>query len=331
VAAVYSNVLTGLSLDRRASRFILKNFKNVIEVQLRNYFAVELPLDLRGGDVDLGLESKMLIANSLAVLSSATQESRQKINRQSPFLRNLLQDALAASEIPRIASYSVAVLDHIRGCRRIPDSAPTIFKVSCRALESSNDHSSIYAAVSVIHDMLKQDPSHVTLLQSQRSITSSLLALSVANLSSDVSYALNAASLGLLLLIDPETKESLGDFNWQVDSLGPDKLNLLRERASKDPRTTRRKREFESIFAPGRVSALQQTGRSEDSQDFKQSAEQLAKELGPREVPKAINVNRSPCRKCSRTLCTRIEATPREFKICSQSRFASYCSIGKAF
>jgi hypothetical protein len=299
---------------------------------LRNYFAVELPLDLRGGDVDLGLKSKMLIANSLAVLSSATQESRQKINRQSPFLRNLLQDALAASQIPRIASYSVAVLDHIRGCRRIPDSAPTIFKVSCRALEKSNDHSSIYAAVSVIHDMLKQDPSHVILLQRQRSITSSLLALSVANLSSDVSYALNAASLGLLLLIDPESKESLGDFNWQVDSLGPDKLNLLRERASKDPRTTRRKREFESVFAPGRASALdQQTGRSEDSQDFKQSAEQLAKELGPREVTKAINVNRSPCRKCSRTLCTRIEDTPRELKICSQCRFASYCSIGKVF
>jgi hypothetical protein len=57
---VYSNILTSLSLDKRASRFIQRQFKDIVAIQMRNYTAVTIPKEFRScSSIDPGDDEEL--------------------------------------------------------------------------------------------------------------------------------------------------------------------------------------------------------------------------------------------------------------------------------
>lgn len=326
VVAMYSNALAGLALDRRARNYIRTQLKDMmVDIQLRNYEAVKLPEVLRSRfahDVSvLELQSRLMVARSLLVLASSKELG-------SRFFRTVFQDALSASEYPSLGNDVMATVQRCAkltsyACCASPEAAHIVFTVASRILKTSSDKATLEAALMLIWGTLEKDLSFLGVLQSHNAIFSCLLAGATTS-SEDV--LLKKLAVAYLRMTMPGVMKEASPFG---EKLHPEELKVLEALILEDELARKRKVEFDLIFAANPTEALCSGENEAISGEFKHSAKASARQLDPSEPTTFFNVKDSPLRKCFRKECNRVEASAKEFKVCGQCRFATYCSEGE--
>lgn len=313
---MYSNILTSLSLDKRASRFIQRQFKDVVAVQISNYSAVTIPEEFRSrssiqpGD-DEELYSKMMILNSFTFLRD------KQLGKNTSFLKGTLPDILEASKHDRYRDIATSALSSMLDyCPQLADgSEDLLLTVSSRILETTQDQASVHAAIHVIAAVTQHNPSYFRELHGHSSLATSLLALVLSNCTNPLKILVP----GMLRWTRQEMMEIIGHYDASSKGLTSEQLKKLESLASADKLVMRRRKEFDSIFA------------WKPAENLREEAGASTQEDQPRGFEKIMKVERHPCRKCSNSSCMRVEGKPQEFKVCGQCRLASYCSTGEDF
>ncbi|GAQ78484.1 hypothetical protein KFL_000140030 [Klebsormidium nitens] len=322
VVAMYSNALASLALDKRAGKFKRTQLKDIVNILMRNYDAVKLPeeLSLRFSfSVNPELQSKLGLARTLFILASAKELG-------SRFIKTVLQDALSASEYPSLGNDAIATL-HMCGkstayaCCVSPEAARIVFTVTSTVLKTTSDKGTIQFAMLLLGGTFGRDKSLLKLIQSYSAISSCLLAMATTSATETDFNKLAVACLRMTLPGVMKEASSYGE------KLHPEELKALEALLAKDELARRRRKEFDSIFGTEMKEALSFGADEGSAGEFKQSAEFSASRLTPSDEPTTFfNVTQSPLRRCARKECNRVETSAKEFKVCGQCRFATYCS-----
>lgn len=324
------SILNGLMADARTWRFVKKSIPDLLFIFEGSYLS-EQPIKLRGRRGQFtplphvsGLREREKIA-TLDALGGfalwATDEVREVICSRKDLLHQIVSDCLnnadlASVIVDRVITTTSVLASLSRGLPIPPDD---FFKVAIKAFEVSQNPEVIKLAINLLAAYLKERPA--SLLKKKKLPSKYSVPLLVLATCSSLEDERKDYVHKLLCFLDQRTFNSnLARADYKAE---------LEQMVAGSRKAAEKRQQLCDLFKAdrNRQPTLQHSPKDANVQmgplpsDRRTDYVTLATE-------DEMKSQRKPCRKCSRTDCSKTESASGEFKLCSKCRLAIYCSQG---
>ncbi|GAQ81045.1 hypothetical protein KFL_000690235 [Klebsormidium nitens] len=335
-----------LILDTRTARFVLKAIPNLLSILEGAYFSLSLRfshegLELPDNTAELELLREGVKASSLSVLVSlvnCTEKCRDKISSRKVFLQHILRDSVADTEFSgRIIECAIPFFNDLSSSCDLSQFLDETIRLTLKGLTVLDSATLLKMTVSLIGKAMKEHINEVIEklyeLRANGRVKHEVPALLGVASCPDLDETTRALVYMLLANLN-EQFEMIFD-QTRPFSLTPAQEEKLEKLVAAYPQAVARREQLSRVLRAAEIQSAGEHGMKSTpgtpATIFQAASKSLLEYVRdkayfpgvPATDPKA---RKKPCRKCSRSSCSRVESAPCEFKVCSGCRLAVYCS-----